>query len=116
MSLHVTHAVTALPLTRDNLVESAACARARWKIENESLNVLKDDGDNLAHNFRHGKQYLARMYAAINGLVFAFYTACDCVETLWRKPVSRSGRAREFFRIFAPSPPTSSSPPGPVSC
>jgi hypothetical protein len=29
--------VTSLPLTTDNLVELAACARARWKIENERL-------------------------------------------------------------------------------
>ena len=32
--------VTSLPVTAKNVVEIAACARARWKIENESFNVL----------------------------------------------------------------------------
>jgi hypothetical protein len=33
--------VTSLPVTAENVVEIAACARARWKIEDESFNVLK---------------------------------------------------------------------------
>jgi hypothetical protein len=66
--------VTSLPVTPDNVAEIAACARARWKIENESFNVLKNNGYNLAHNFGHGKKYLARMFAAINLLAFAFHT------------------------------------------
>ena len=77
--------VTSLPLTADNVVEVAACARARWKIENESFNVLKNNGYNLAHNFGHGKKYLARTFAAMNLLAFAFHTACDCLETLWQQ-------------------------------
>jgi len=36
--------VTSLPVTTDNVVEVTACARARWKIENESFNVLKNHG------------------------------------------------------------------------
>src|SRR3954469_301504 len=31
--------VTSLPVTRDTVAEIVACARARWKIENESFNV-----------------------------------------------------------------------------
>ena len=48
--------VTSLELTADNVVEIAACVRARWKIENESFNVWKNNGYNLAHNFGHGKK------------------------------------------------------------
>jgi hypothetical protein len=77
--------VTSLPITADNVVEVASCARARWKIENESFNVLKNNGYNLAHNFGHGKKYLARTFAAMNLLAFAFHTACDCLETLWQQ-------------------------------
>jgi hypothetical protein len=33
--------VTSLPLTRDNVVDIAACARVRWDTEDESFNVLK---------------------------------------------------------------------------
>jgi hypothetical protein len=84
--------VTSLPLTADNVVEVAACARARWKIENESFNVLKNNGYNLAHNFGHGKKYLARTFAAMNLLAFAFHTACDCLETLWQQAREAVGR------------------------
>jgi hypothetical protein len=90
--------VTSLPLTRDNVVEVAACARARWKIENESFNVLKNNGYNLAHNFGHGKKYLARIFATMNLLAFAFHTACDCLETLWKQARETIGTRTRFFQ------------------
>ena len=90
--------VTSLPLIADNVVEVAACARARWKIENESFNVLKNNGYNLAHNFGHGKKYLARTFAAMNLLAFAFHTACDCLETLWQQAREAVGARARFFK------------------
>jgi hypothetical protein len=90
--------VTSLPLTADNVAETAACARARWKIENESFNVLKNNGYNLAHNFGHGKKYLARTFAVMNLLAFAFHTACDCMETLWQQAREAIGTRSRFFQ------------------
>ncbi len=90
--------VTSLSVTAENVVEIAACARARWKIENESFNVLKNNGYNLAHNFGHGKTYLARMFAAMNLLAFAFHTACDCMETLWQQAREAIGTRSRFFQ------------------
>jgi hypothetical protein len=90
--------VTSLPITAENVVEIAACARARWKIENESFNVLKNNGYNLAHNFGHGKKYLARTFAAMNLLAFAFHTACDCLETLWQQAREAVGTRARFFQ------------------
>ena len=48
-----------LPVGPENVAELAACGRARWKIENETFNVLKTKGYNLEHSFGHGKQHLA---------------------------------------------------------
>jgi hypothetical protein len=90
--------VTSLPVTADNVVEIAACARARWKIENESFNVLKNNGYNLAHNFGHGKKYLARTFATMNLLAFAFHTACDCLESLWQQAREAVGARARFFQ------------------
>ncbi len=39
----------------DSVAELAACGRARWKIENETFNVLKCSGYNLEHNFGHSR-------------------------------------------------------------
>ncbi len=39
-----TAVVTDLAVTRHNVEEIIACGRARWKVENEGFNVLKDNG------------------------------------------------------------------------
>lgn len=70
---------------RESVAEIAACARARWKIENESFNVLKNNGYHLEHNFGHGKQNLAMLFATVNLLAFAMHAVCDCLEALWVK-------------------------------
>ncbi|MFP5233853.1 MAG: ISNCY family transposase [Acidobacteriota bacterium] len=94
--------VTSLGITADNVAELAACARARWKIENESFNVLKNNGYNLAHNFGHGKQHLAATFAALNLLAFAFHTVLDCLETLWQQARQAIGTRKA---LFADPPP-----------
>lgn len=43
--------VTSLPVGPDCVVELAACGRVRCKLENETFDVLKNDG----YNFEHGK-------------------------------------------------------------
>ena len=50
--------ITNLLPTVENIAELASCARARWKIENETFNVLKNNGYHLEHNFGHGKKLL----------------------------------------------------------
>jgi hypothetical protein len=89
--------VTNLPVTKDTVVEMAACGRARWKIENESFNVLKNNGYHLEHNFGHGKQYLAMMFATINLLAFAFHTVADCIDDLWKRARAAKGSRKRFF-------------------
>ena len=92
--------VTSLPVTRQSVDEIATCARARWKIENESFNILKNNGYHLEHNFGHGKQNLAMMFAAMNLLAFAFHTVCDCLEELWIKArLAKRARKRLFEHI-----------------
>jgi hypothetical protein len=89
--------VTSLPVTADNVVEVAACARARWKIENQSSNVLKNHGYHLEHNFGHGKQNLAQLFVLLNLLAFAFHTVCDSVEKLWQEARAILGTRKRFF-------------------
>jgi hypothetical protein len=89
--------VTNLPITTDTVAALVACARARWKIENESFNVLKNNGYHLEHNFGHGKEYLAMMFATLNLLAFAFHTVADCVDDLWKRARSAKGSRKRFF-------------------
>jgi hypothetical protein len=88
--------ITSLNISPENVADIAACARARWKIENETFNVLKNNGYHLEHNFGHGKQHLAMTFAAMNLLAFAFHTVCDCLEDLWTA-ARQAKRARKRF-------------------
>ena len=62
--------VTDLPLTRATAAEAHACARSRWKIENEIFNTLKNQGYELEHNFGHGHQHLATVLMLLMLLAF----------------------------------------------
>ena len=92
--------VTSLPATRDNIAELADCARARWKIGNETFNVLKQHGHHLEHDFGHGKDTLAAVLVVLDLLAFALHTACELAESLWRRARARLGtRARLFEHL-----------------
>ena len=89
--------ITDLPVTAQNLAELAAAGRARWKIENETFNVLKTGGYNLEHSFGHGKHNLAAILVTLNLLAFAFHTAADITEQLWQLARSRTSSRAQFF-------------------
>ena len=88
--------VTDLPIARDTVAALAAAGRARWKIENETFNVLKTKGHNLEHNFGHGRQNLSAVLATLNLLAFACHTACDLADRAW-KPARRELVTRQGF-------------------
>ena len=89
--------ITDLPVDAATVAELAACGRARWKIENESFNVLKTKGYNLEHNFGHGQQHLAAVLATMNLLAFAFHTVCELADTLWHAALAAARARRRFF-------------------
>ncbi len=89
--------VTDLPVGAGNVAQMAACGRARWKVENETFNVLKNGGYNLEHNFGHGKQRLASVLVSLNLLAFAFHTVCDIADDLWKNARQKLGPRYNFF-------------------
>lgn len=62
--------VTSLPVTRRTVEKIMKAGRARWKIENETFNTLKNQGYNFEHNYGHGEQYLATVLAMLMMLAF----------------------------------------------
>ena len=62
--------ITDLPLTRDTVEPIMRGGRARWKIENETFNTLKTQGYALEHNYGHGQQHLATVFALLTMLAF----------------------------------------------
>ena len=95
--------VTSLPVERANVAKLAECARARWKIENETFNVLKHHGYHLEHNFGHGSDTLANVLVVLNLLAFALHTACDLTETLWQQARQRLSTRQRLLATGGPA-------------
>ena len=89
--------VTDLPVAPGTVAELAACGRARWKIENETFNVLKCGGYNLEHNFGHGKDTLASVLVVMNLLAFAYHTVASIGVLAWKAAVAAKGATYRFF-------------------
>lgn len=62
--------ITDLTITETNCADIARGGRSRWKIENETFNTLKNQGYRLEHNYGHGKQHLATVFALLTMLAF----------------------------------------------
>jgi hypothetical protein len=70
------------------------CRRARWKIENEHNNVLKNHGYNLEHSFGYGKEHTCEIYCQLG---FHLYGMLQLIDEEYRKTRSSLGRRKEFF-------------------
>jgi hypothetical protein len=72
--------ITDHEITLSNVVNIVTSGRARWKIENENNNTLKNHGYNLKHSFGHGKKYLSQQLLTLNLLAFLFHTVLSIMD------------------------------------
>ncbi|MGB0840565.1 MAG: transposase [Chitinophagales bacterium] len=63
--------ITNIKISNAKLVAIMRAGRARWKVENEVFNTLKNLGYHFEHNFGHGKDHLSTMFAYL--MLMAFY-------------------------------------------
>jgi hypothetical protein len=90
--------ITDWNISADNVAGWVAAARARWKIENENNNVLKNRGYHLEHNFGHGKLHLSSLLATMNLLAFALHTLLEVADEDYRRIRAAVGSRRRFFQ------------------
>lgn len=64
--------ITDIGITVKNHVKITKAGRARWKIENETFNTLKNQGYHFEHNFGHGEENLAANFSVLMLLAFLF--------------------------------------------
>lgn len=62
--------VTDIEITKENAFRIMRGGRARWKIENETFNTLKNQGYNFEHNYGHGDKNLSVVFASLMMLAF----------------------------------------------
>jgi len=105
-TLHFTW-VTDLFLTQKNVFTIQRGGRARWKIENETFNTLKNQGYNLEHNYGHGQQNLANNFALLMMLAFLIDQVQQLCCPLFQQAldtnhskISLWENMRAFFRYF----------------
>jgi len=90
--------VTDLHINEHNIVFLAKGGRARWKIENENFNTLKNQGYHIEHNFGHGKQNLSFIFFMLNVLAFCVHQILDLTDLLYQSVRYKKFSSRkEFF-------------------
>ena len=81
--------ITDFTLNADNVWSIMRGGRARWKIENETFNTLKNQGYNLEHNYGHGDQNLSVVLALLMMLAFLVdqvqQLCCPLFQAAWHK-------------------------------
>lgn len=100
--------VTDLRVSTRNVFHLMRGGRARWKIENETFNTLKNQGYNLEHNYGHGEQHLAVVFAMLMMLAFLAdqtqQLCCALFQAVWAKLGSKRllwERMRALFYDYA---------------
>jgi hypothetical protein len=81
--------VTDIRVSQRNVYQLMRGGRARWKIENETFNTLKNQGYNFEHNYGHGTQNLSVVFATIMMLAFLVdqtqQLCCALFRAVWAK-------------------------------
>jgi len=100
--------VTDLRVTKRNVFHLMRGGRARWKIENETFNTLKNQGYHFEHNYGHGEQNLSVVFARVMMLAFlvdqAQQLCCALFQAVWAKLGSKRmlwERMRALFYDYA---------------
>ena len=99
--------VTDLPLTCENVYQIMRAARARWRIENEVFNTLKNQGYNLEHNFGLGEKHLSAVFNHLMMLAFLVdqiqQLCCPLFQAAWRRCKRKKSLwqiIRSYFDLF----------------
>lgn len=81
--------VTDLCVNKGTVYRIMQGARARWRIENETFNTLKNQGYHFEHNFGHGYQHLSVVFAALMMLAFLVdqvqQLCCPLFQAAWAR-------------------------------
>jgi len=92
--------VTNLHVDQDNVYQIMRAGRARWRIENEVINVAKNQGYNLEHNYGHGKQYLCSMISSMIMLSLLMDQAQLAACVVYNKARSTASTFISFFNAI----------------
>jgi hypothetical protein len=71
--------------------------RARWKVENETFNTLKNQGYHFEHNYGHGRKNLSVVFALLMMLAFGVDQIQQSCNSLFRAAWEKCGTKRALW-------------------
>jgi hypothetical protein len=89
--------VTDLWVNKRTVVHVMRGGRARWKIENETFNTLKNQGYNFEHNYGHGTKNLSVVFAMVMMLAFLVDQTQQLCCALFRAVWAKMGSKRHWW-------------------
>ncbi|MGB7551196.1 MAG: hypothetical protein WBM15_06505, partial [Chromatiaceae bacterium] len=92
--------VTDFQIDKNNLMTLMRGARARWKIENETFNTLKNQGYHCEHNFGHGNQHLSTVLMHLMMLAFLIDQIQQRTCRLFQSAVKAADGKTRFWRLL----------------
>ncbi len=90
--------VTDIPINESNLMKLMRGGRARWKIENETFNTLKNQGYHFEHNFGHGDKHLSTVLMHLMMLAFLIDQVQQRCCPLFQAALAAAQRKIYFWR------------------
>jgi hypothetical protein len=96
--------VTDITITRGNAYVLTRGGRARWKVENETFNTLKNQGYHLEHNYGLGNKHLSTIFILIMMLAFLVdqsqQLCCTLFQSVWKKLGSKRSLWEQMRGMF----------------
>jgi hypothetical protein len=86
--------ITDLKVTKANVWRVMRAGRARWKIENETFNTLKNQGYGYEHNYGHGEENLSVVFALLMMLAFLVDQVLQLCDPLFQGALAKLGSKR----------------------
>lgn len=89
--------VTCFTISVLNVYALMRAGRARWKVENETFNTLKNQGYQFEHNFGHGKKHLSVIFAHLMMLAFLVDQAQQAGSSLFQDVLNKVGSKKSLW-------------------
>jgi hypothetical protein len=96
--------ITDLRLHKSTVYQIIRGGRARWRIENETFNTLKNQGYHFEHNFGHGYCHLSVVFAVLMMRAFLVdqvqQLCCPLFQAVWAKLGSKRWLWEKMRALF----------------
>ena len=92
--------VTDIVIDENNVIQLVKGGRARWKIENETFNTLKNQGYHIEHNYGHGRQHLSVNFFLLNLLAFFMHEIFQLTDRLYQACRRKTSSRKEYFALL----------------